>query len=84
MAQLGPDDDEQLPYENLDDLPPQVSRLPIHRQEMWMSAYNAYLDEFGDKEQADRTAWIEATRGYAPEEEERPGRHPTHGAGKGH
>lgn len=46
-----------MPYQKRDDLPDAVKSLPDHAQEIYMSAFNSALEQYGDESKAASTAW---------------------------
>ena len=46
-----------MPYNKLSELPPTVQKLPKEKQEAWLKAFNAALEQYGDKEKAFAVAW---------------------------
>lgn len=46
-----------MPYNKLSELPPTVQKLPKEKQEAWLKAFNAALEQYGDEEKAFAVAW---------------------------
>mgnify|MGYP001474943553 CR=1 FL=1 len=46
-----------MPYNKLSELPPTVQKLPKEKQEAWLKAFNAALEQYGDEERAFAVAW---------------------------
>jgi len=60
-----------MPYNSTRDLPAPVrEHLPEHAQEIFRSAFNNALDEYGpsDEERAFRVAWAAVKRDYEKDE----------------
>lgn len=60
MGTFQPDEEFVGPYESVEDLPAPVKKLPLHRQEIWLAAFNNALQETGSQEAAEKIAWAEA------------------------
>jgi cation transport regulator ChaB len=46
------------------DLPEEIRALPKHAQQIWLSAFNAAFEQYGDEEKAFGTAWAAVKRKY--------------------
>ncbi len=60
-----------MPYASIEELPPAVrSHLPGHAQEIFRAAFNSALQQYGDREPAERedvahrVAWAAVKHGY--------------------
>lgn len=72
---FGPDDkDDELPIALSDeeDLEERLSKLPLHRQKVWLDTCEQALEETGNREQAEKLAWAAALVPDEENEEEEP------------
>jgi len=53
-----------MPYDTTSDLPAPVQKLPKSAQEVYRSAFNSALAQYGDEGTAAQVAWAAVKRGY--------------------
>ena len=53
-----------MPYDSIDELPPQVKHLPTHAQEIFKQAFNNAYVQYDNEATAFKVAWSAVKRKY--------------------